>query len=90
MAEALSEEGIVFDVAEDSGAFVLSGHACPCPRAADRQPHPCAHDQRLLSLLLGADVTYVEPFPGGGDGSCAYRVSEREGSEALSASETLV
>ena len=93
MAEALAEEGIAFDVEEVDGSFVLSGHACPCPRAAGRQARPCVHDQRLLSLLLGADVTYVEPAPGGADGSCAYRATEREGVAAgggLSGSETLV
>jgi predicted ArsR family transcriptional regulator len=88
--EALLEEGIAFDVEREDGAFLLIGHACPCPRAADRQGHACAHDQRLLSLLLGADVSYVEP---GQEASCAYRVRERNGAESavrLSGSETLV
>jgi predicted ArsR family transcriptional regulator len=88
--EALSEEGIAFDVEREDGAFLLIGHACPCPRASDRQGRACAHDQRLLSLLLGADVGYVEP---GKEASCAYRVRERKGAESanrLSGSGTLV
>jgi predicted ArsR family transcriptional regulator len=79
---ALVEEGIVFDVEEQDGAYLLIGHACPCPRAADRHPQACAHDQRLLSLLLGADVTYVEPGALGHDASCAYRVQGREPAKA--------
>ena len=76
-AEALTEEGIAFDVEERAGGFLLVGHGCPCPRLADRQSQVCAHDQRLLSLLLAADVTYVEPGSVGQEGYCAYRVRER-------------
>ena len=76
--EALSEEGIEFDVEERDGTYLLIGHACPCPRAADRHGQACAHDQRLLSLLLGADVTYVNPEEVGQEATCAYRVQGRE------------
>lgn len=76
--EALSEEGIEFDVEERDGTYLLLGHACPCPRAAERHGQACAHDQRLLSLLLGADVTYVNPEETGREASCAYRVQGRE------------
>jgi predicted ArsR family transcriptional regulator len=77
---ALAEEGIVFDVEEALEGYLLVGHGCPCPRVASNghaQAHACAHDQRLLSLLLAADVTYVEPASAGLEGSCAYRVHER-------------
>lgn len=76
-AEALAEEGIVFDVEKAADGFLLVGHGCPCPRAAGRDGHVCAHDQRLLSLLLAADVTYVEPASVGQEAYCAYRVRER-------------
>jgi predicted ArsR family transcriptional regulator len=76
VAEALAEEGIAFDVEREDGAYLLVGHGCPCPRLADANGHACAHDQRLLSLLLGADVTYVEPASVGREGPCAYRVRE--------------
>lgn len=79
-AEALVEEGIAFDVEEaEGGGYLLVGHGCLCPRLAERQGRVCAHDQRLLSLLLGADVTYVEPSAVGQEGFCAYRVQERTG-----------
>lgn len=76
--EALAEEGIVFDVEEDGESYLLLGNGCPCPRVAENGRHVCTHDQRLLSTLLGTDVTYVEPGSLGREGFCAYRV--REGS----------
>ena len=75
--EALEEEGIVFDIEQSEDSYLLVGHGCPCPRVAENQSHVCAHDQRLLSLLLAADVTYVEPSSVGQEGYCAYRVRER-------------
>ncbi len=80
--EALAEEGIVFDVEEAPAGYLLVGHGCPCPRVADPNGHACAHDQRLLSLLIGADVTYVEPSAAGRQGYCAYQVNERDAAEA--------
>jgi predicted ArsR family transcriptional regulator len=74
--EALAEEGIVFDVEESDDGYLLLGHGCPCPRVADGRGQMCAHDQRLLSTLLGAEVTYVEPGSVGLEGYCAYRVKE--------------
>ena len=79
---ALNEEGIDFDVEERDGEYLLLGRGCPCPRAADKHRQVCAHDQRLLSTLLAADVTYVEPESIGEDGYCAYRVRERTASDA--------
>lgn len=76
-ASVLGDEGIVFDVEESDGGFLLLGHGCPCPRVADRNGQVCTHDQKLLSMLLGADVTYVEPASIGQNGYCAYRVRER-------------
>jgi len=77
--EALAEEGIVFDVEAGPDGFLLAGNACPCPRLADRQGQACAHDQRLLALLLAAEVT--AEAPASGQGSWAYRVRERGGSD---------
>ena len=74
---ALAEEGIVFDIEPEDGGYLLLGHGCPCPRAPGESGQACAHDQRLLSLLLAADVSYVEPEALGRDGYCAYRVRER-------------
>ena len=80
--QALAEEGIVFDVEQADGDCVLVGHGCPCPRVADAGGQVCAHDQRLLSLLLAADVTYVEPSSVEQTGYCAYRVQERKETSA--------
>ncbi len=82
--EVLAEEGIVFDAEEADDGYLLVGHGCPCPRVADRHGQVCAHDQRLLSLLLAADVAYVEPDSVGQDGYCAYRVQERPSASAPS------
>ncbi|MCH8950174.1 MAG: ArsR family transcriptional regulator [Chloroflexi bacterium] len=78
---ALSEEGIAFDVEERDGEYLLLGRGCPCPRVADKHRQVCAHDQQLLSTLLAADVTSVEPATIGEDGHCAYRVRERTASD---------
>ncbi len=76
-AEALAEEGIMFDVQRAQDGYLLVGHGCPCPRIAIDGGQACAHDQRLLALLLAADVTYVAPESIGREGYCAYRVRER-------------
>ncbi len=74
--EALAEEGIAFDVEKSEDGYLLLGQGCPCPRVAAEGRQVCAHDQRLLSTLLAADVTYVEPSSLGREGYCAYRVRE--------------
>jgi predicted ArsR family transcriptional regulator len=93
--EALAEEGIAFDAEAEGDGFLLVGHGCPCPRVAGRNGEgpagqACAHDQRLLSLVLGADVSYVEPSAVGHDGGCAYRVCERRSEAALSPAGSVV
>jgi predicted ArsR family transcriptional regulator len=90
-AEALAEEGLGFDIEADGGGYLLTGHGCPCPRVAERGSQVCAHDQRLLSLLLGADVSCVEPEAAGQAAGCSYRVRERRMAEAsLPASRSVV
>jgi predicted ArsR family transcriptional regulator len=88
--EALAEEGIVFDVEKSEDGYLLLGHGCPCPRVADGRGQMCAHDQRLLSTLLGAEVTYVEPGSVGLEGYCAYRVTEVGTDGRLSSPATLI
>ncbi len=88
--EALAEEGIIFDVEESDEGYLLLGHGCPCPRVANGNGQMCAHDQRLLSTLLGADVTYVEPGSVGLEGYCAYRVTEARPDGTLSSPATVV
>jgi predicted ArsR family transcriptional regulator len=79
--ETLVEEGILFDIEKKGdGSYLLVGHGCPCPRVGDGSA-ACTHDQRLLSLLLGADVVSVEPELAGREASCAYRVTARTRAE---------
>ena len=78
---ALAEEGVIFDTEQAENSYLLVGHGCPCPRVLGRRGQVCAHDQRLLSLLLAADVTYVEPDSVGQEGYCAYRVEQRQPAE---------
>lgn len=78
--QALAEEGINFDVEEDGEGYLLLGNGCPCLRVADNGRRVCSHDQRLLSTLLGADVTSVDPSSLGREGYCAYQV--RDGARA--------
>ena len=75
--DVLADEGITFDVEESDGGYLLLGHGCPCPRVADKNSQICAHDQKLLSLLLAADVAFVDPSSLGREGYCAYLVHER-------------
>ena len=77
--EVLAEEGITFDVEETDEGTMLVGNGCPCPRA-NGGGHVCAHDQRLLSLLLAADVSSVEPESVGREAFCAYLVRGKDGS----------
>src|SRR5688572_20820619 len=57
--EALGREGLEFQVSEQDGAFVVQGRGCPCRRIAGTPVEPCAHDQRLLSLLTGGHVDAI-------------------------------
>jgi len=80
--ETLAQEGIAFDVEARPDGFALAGHTCPCPRLAERQNQACPHDQRLLALLLGADVT-CEATPASEEGGFwGYRVRERVATDA--------
>jgi predicted ArsR family transcriptional regulator len=82
--EALAEEGIAFDVEKNDDEYLLLGQGCPCPRVAAGGRQVCAHDQRLLSTLLAAEVTSVEPSSLGREGYCAYRVRDSRPDGTLS------
>ncbi len=75
--EALTGEGITFDVEKRDDGYLLVGHGCPCPRVADSYGQVCDHHRRLLSLLLDTDVSFVAPDSVGQNGYCAYRVRGR-------------
>ena len=77
--EALAEEGITFEVEETEEGTVLAGKGCPCPRVGAGNGHACAHDQRLLSQLLAAEVIRMEPKEASRNAYCSYLV--RNGAE---------
>ena len=77
--EALADEGITFEVEETEEGTLLAGKGCPCPRVGQGNGHACTHDQRLLSQLLAAEVTRVEPRASSRNAYCSYLV--RNGAE---------
>jgi predicted ArsR family transcriptional regulator len=77
VAQLLASEGLTLEVHEDGSGFVLVGRGCPCRRLADKQPDVCAHDQRLLSTLLRAEVSPATLEDAPNDGVCAYRVRDK-------------
>jgi len=76
------EEGVVFDEQETDEGVLLVGRGCPCPRVADTHPEVCTLHQRLLSRLLDADVTHVDPASLGERAYCAWVARERRPAEA--------
>ncbi|MGB2695726.1 MAG: ArsR family transcriptional regulator [Dehalococcoidia bacterium] len=82
--QALGEEGISFEMEESEEGYLLVGEGCPCSRMNESADHVCRHDERLLSLLLAADVTSVQLEASRQNGYCAYRVREAPGRQAKS------
>ena len=77
VAGLLSGEGLIFEWEKGDEGFILLGHGCPCRRVADSHSQMCAHDRRLLTQLLDADVRKIEPASVDAVSYCAYRVTER-------------
>ena len=73
----LAGEGMFFEWQKTDDGYLLLGQGCPCPRIADIHNEVCAHDQRLLSRLLDADVQPVAISQGNEGSICAYLVRER-------------
>jgi DeoR family transcriptional regulator, suf operon transcriptional repressor len=73
---ALVNEGLIFDVKEQDGSYVLLGRGCPCRKFAEKHPSMCSHDQKLLSKLLAADVEPVTSHGAADEAYCAYLVKE--------------
>jgi predicted ArsR family transcriptional regulator len=74
--QLLAGEGMTLEVEERQGEFLLLGRSCPCQRLAERDIDVCAHDRKLLSELLRADV---EPAPAASGAFGAYVVREAGG-----------
>lgn len=72
----LANEGIFFETRKSKDGYLLLGHGCPCPRIAEEHNEVCAHDQRLLSRLLGAEVEAVGVSKEDERTRCAYLVRE--------------
>jgi DeoR family suf operon transcriptional repressor len=75
VASALSEEGILTDVLDESEQFRLRNLACPYRSTAEGTHVACAADRRTIELLLGEPVqqimTIVEGSP-----TCEYIVAK--------------
>jgi predicted ArsR family transcriptional regulator len=56
VTKILAAEGMFFEWRKADDGSLLLGQGCPCPRIADIHSEVCAHDQRLLSRLLDAEV----------------------------------
>ena len=79
----LAEEGIDFDVIEESddgdagAAALLLGRGCPCKRLNGGQISGCDHDRRLLEELVGAFVEPVAADELPNEFLCGYRLQSR-------------
>jgi predicted ArsR family transcriptional regulator len=70
-AEALANEGLVFEITPQGGGYLLRGLDCPCRHISEGTGDICRYDGRLLSRLLGVEVEALRE-PGEG---CAYLVA---------------
>ncbi len=78
-AELVAEEGIAFEVNVEGGEVWLLGRGCLCTRLDDPAApvRPCAHDQRMLSALIGAEVAPLPEDRVPHDFQCGYIVRPR-------------
>ena len=76
VTKILASEGMFFEWREADDGYLLLGQGCPCPRIADIHSEVCAHDQRLLSRLLNAEVEAIAVNQENEGSACAYVVRE--------------
>ena len=74
VTKILAGEGMFFEWREADDGYLLLGQGCPCPRIADIHSEVCAHDQRLLSRLLNAEVEAIAVNQENEGSACAYVV----------------
>ena len=77
VTKILAAEGMFFEWRNADDGYLLLGQGCPCPRIADIHSEVCAHDQRLLSRLLNAEVEPIAVNQESENSTCAYLVKER-------------
>lgn len=77
VARIFEEDGHLAECATGgSGCFQLTWHNCAIHRISERFPQACAHEQRLLSRLLDADVVRLQ-HQAKGDPCCCYQIKAR-------------
>jgi predicted ArsR family transcriptional regulator len=76
VTKILAAEGMFFEWRKADDGYLLLGQGCPCPRIADIHSEVCAHDQRLLSRLLDAEVKPITVNQENEGSACAYLVHE--------------
>jgi predicted ArsR family transcriptional regulator len=59
-----------------NGCFRLTWHNCAIYKISQRFPQACAHEERLLSRLLDADVSRTD-HQAKGDTCCGYQIKSR-------------
>ena len=72
VAELLSQRRIPASVENSDEGPVLTTHACPYPKLADKDPAICDVDRMMFSELLGQNVTLTQCRPEG-SGGCQFQ-----------------
>jgi predicted ArsR family transcriptional regulator len=82
LAGALSAQGILTDVVEQSGdLFILKTYNCPYHELAQEHREVCDMDQHMLRTVLGSDVSLSACMMDGHAG-CSFVVAKTAGVEA--------
>lgn len=74
-SEALKDEGIVDHWRKEADGYHLTNTACPYRKAAEISEAPCHADQKVVELLVGAEVEQVTRMVDGYP-VCEYVVRE--------------
>lgn len=89
VTEALCEEGILHDAAEEDGLFRLRNINCPYRSAAAGTHATCEADRRTIELLLDAPVEQVSTVAKGGP-VCEYVVVKGVDAESRAAARHVI
>jgi predicted ArsR family transcriptional regulator len=72
-ADALEGQGVVAEVTETNGEYLIDEYSCPFPKTAERDRSVCALHVEFVRLLTGADTRLTRSLLRG-EGACTYRV----------------
>jgi len=76
VVKILDEQGFLPELEQRAGGYTLREYNCPSHRIAVKYPHVCEMVLRVLSELLGADVTRTHCIRSG-DPYSAYTITPR-------------